>query len=273
MQEVTFLQRYVAGEHEQVWAELVALGDAVREEPLYADAQAVARETMRRVLQNVLLLIRRLREVGYRFGYSWCTPDGVAFLRRELCPPLAFTEPDPDVRSQLDHLEAQVGPMPLALRAWYEQIGSVNSVGMYPVDDPTDPEGFAHWQQVKALGGPVSVQEYAAMQAARPCRHDLDPLWVYPLTYARDFLEGSTMSELAVAPDECFKLGQPGGGYYTLTLPNASADALVDYEWHDTTFVNYLRICFKWGGFPGLECKRRRPEKELAFLTEGLLPI
>ncbi|MGZ3680587.1 MAG: hypothetical protein ACXWQR_18930 [Ktedonobacterales bacterium] len=144
---------------------------------------------------------------------------------------------------------------------------------MYPVDDLTDPEGFAHWEQVKALGRPVSTHEWAATQAARPCRHDLDPLWVYPFTYARDFLEGSTTPELAVAPDEYFKLGEPGGGYYTIALPNASADARVDYEWHDMTFVNYLRICFRWGGFPGLECKQQRPEKELTFLTEGLFPI
>ncbi|MGZ3680588.1 MAG: hypothetical protein ACXWQR_18935 [Ktedonobacterales bacterium] len=70
MTNATFLERYVAGEHEQVWAELVALGAAVRQEPLHADALAVARETMRRARQNVLLLIRRLREVGYRFGYA-----------------------------------------------------------------------------------------------------------------------------------------------------------------------------------------------------------
>jgi hypothetical protein len=32
-------------------------------------------------------------------------------------------------------------------------------------------------------------------------------------------------------------------------------------------------VGFKWGGFSGLECKRWRPEKELAYLTERLLPI
>lgn len=33
-----YLERYLAGEYEQVWDDLVALGAAVREEPVYADA-------------------------------------------------------------------------------------------------------------------------------------------------------------------------------------------------------------------------------------------
>ena len=49
-----FLERYEQGKHEQVWDELVALGAAVREEPLAADARAVAHETMRRARANVL---------------------------------------------------------------------------------------------------------------------------------------------------------------------------------------------------------------------------
>jgi hypothetical protein len=70
----TFLERRLAGEYEQVWAELQALGEAVREEPLYGDALAVARETMRRVRENLEMLIPRLVAVGYQFGYGWVQP-------------------------------------------------------------------------------------------------------------------------------------------------------------------------------------------------------
>jgi hypothetical protein len=35
-----YLARYLAGEHEQVWDDLVALGPAVREESVYSDALA-----------------------------------------------------------------------------------------------------------------------------------------------------------------------------------------------------------------------------------------
>ncbi len=67
----SYLDRYLSGEHEQVWAELVALGAAVREEPLYSDAWAVACETMRRARYNIELLIPRLEAFGYQFGHSW----------------------------------------------------------------------------------------------------------------------------------------------------------------------------------------------------------
>jgi hypothetical protein len=64
---MNYLQRYLNGEREQVWNELIALGDQVREEPIYSDAKAVARETMTRARKNIELLYERLRAVGYQF--------------------------------------------------------------------------------------------------------------------------------------------------------------------------------------------------------------
>jgi hypothetical protein len=66
-----YLERYINGEYEQVWEELLALGAAVREESVYADAAAVARETMRRVRKNIEILIQRLIQVGFIFGYDY----------------------------------------------------------------------------------------------------------------------------------------------------------------------------------------------------------
>jgi len=60
---------------------------------------------------------------------------------------------------------------------------------------------------------------------------------------------------------------------YTVQLPNAAADAVLEGEAHKITFVEYLRLSFQWGGFPGWEKYANRPEKELAFLREGLLPL
>ena len=63
----SFLRRYQAGEHEAVWADMTALGAAVRSAPYMDDAWAVARETMRRARSNVETLIRRLDALGYQF--------------------------------------------------------------------------------------------------------------------------------------------------------------------------------------------------------------
>src|SRR5512142_612334 len=96
----TYLQRYIDGEREQVWDELLALGAAVRDEPLYADALAVARETMTRARHNVELIVQRLRENGYEFAH----------------PELSF-EPSPaDAVERLDIIEGKVGIMPISLR-------------------------------------------------------------------------------------------------------------------------------------------------------------
>ncbi len=67
---MTYLERYTNGEYEPVWNELQALGPAVRQEPVYSDALAVARETMGRARQTIEELIQRLIRIGFVFGYD-----------------------------------------------------------------------------------------------------------------------------------------------------------------------------------------------------------
>jgi hypothetical protein len=68
MRTPSYLDRYRAGEQTEVWAELVALGPAVRQEPLLSDALAIARETMHRVRENTERLIPRLEHTHYQFA-------------------------------------------------------------------------------------------------------------------------------------------------------------------------------------------------------------
>ena len=60
---------------------------------------------------------------------------------------------------------------------------------------------------------------------------------------------------------------------YTVTLPNAGLDAIVDNEPHGWRFVDYLRICFEWGGFPGYADRSVPAPQVLASLKEGLFPL
>lgn len=78
---------------------------------------------------------------------------------------------------------------------------------------------------------------------------------------------------LPLAPDRFHKYGYSGGGSYNISLPCKAIDAPLVNEPHQSTFVNYLRICLKWGGFPGLERECRLSPDELAFLTKDLLPF
>ena len=66
----TYLSRYLAGEYEQVWDELVSLGSAVREEPVMSDASAVARQRMRGAKAHALRLLDRFGRIGYRFAHA-----------------------------------------------------------------------------------------------------------------------------------------------------------------------------------------------------------
>jgi hypothetical protein len=336
----TFLERYQAGDRVAVWDELVALGEGVRHKLYYADAVAVAAETMRRARHNVELLIQRLAQAGYRFvspeddaalaprpaaqgsgdplaeamrlmlqrsgnplaeairqvsqgsedllaeamrqGMERArkrlsdrmTPEGrerMAALRAEIDarqaaraakvaeslkkPPLenpeVFDPPNSKTVGWLKKLEkAAGGPMPISVRAWYEQVGGVSLNGSHPAINP---------RQSKE-------PSYAA-----------DPLMVAP---PQDLIEMLEMEEdedgeirLWIAPDDLHKANVSGGSPYSIAIPNACADALFEDEWHHTTFVKYLRIAFQWGGFPGWQRNKKWPAEALARLTEGLLPI
>jgi hypothetical protein len=61
--------------------------------------------------------------------------------------------------------------------------------------------------------------------------------------------------------------------WYNIALPNPAVDAQLEAERHATTFVAYLRACFRWGGFSGWARVETRPDDDLAFLTERLQPI
>ncbi len=231
----TFLQRYHNGEHEQVWAELQALGGAVRQEPVLTDALAVARETMTRARENIMRLVPRLHEIGYQFNY----PDEIVMLpNTSMIDPVAW-------------LEHHAGPLPLSLRAWYELVGGVDFMGAHPAWEDAYPDPLV------VFSVELAVQEY---QDWRQWHDDEGAAAAGPFA-------------ITVAPDLYQKANAGGGDPYQIGLPNAAADAPLAREWHATTFVSYLRTCFRWGGFPGLARAERPPHEHLAYLTENLLPL
>jgi hypothetical protein len=304
----TYLERYLAGEHEGVWVELLALGERVREEPVYSDALAVARETMRRVRHNIELLVPRLEQLGYRFGYEWVDEDELDFADHQ--PPV-FAPPKPDVHERITELETLAGVLPLSLQAWYETVGAVNFVGMEPEHwrqlAPVDParDAFLAFVVSHPHASAAEVQQYLREHPDLTVSNaeeevGLDPLQVFPID---DHLEmalyerGRTHTapgessgggaeerigqgprqqekvDLILAPDHLHKFAISGMGAYTVSIPDLAADTAVFLEWHHTTFVNYLRICCRWGGLPGLERARRVPTQDLAMLTHDLLPL
>lgn len=96
---------------------------------------------------------------------------------------------------------------------------------------------------------------------------------VYASDAEREALEDRfARFRLDICADHDFKYRYSGSGSYEIAIPDQAADGLLLEEWHRTTFVEYLRICCQWAGFPGFEAFRNPPD-DVASLTEGLVPF
>lgn len=255
----TFLQRCRRGEGEAVWAELLAAGEAAGPGGrLEREARSVARETMRRARVNVERLVPRLTAIGYRFGTLGGDDDGDSGAWYGRMYPV-YRRPRKDIGRRLDRAEAAYGPLPLALRAWYEQVREVNFLGSHPRWARTseevrvlDPLCAIPWRDAIA-GFTQEYREWADDGGAGADRPAGPPF----------------------APDDYQKADLSGGPEYRARYPAAAADAPLLNERHRTTLVGYLRTCFRWDGFPGFERLKpaKRPAADIALLTEGLPPL
>jgi hypothetical protein len=240
---MNYLDRYRSGEYERVWDELQSLGPAVREEPYYSVARKVATETMRRVRRDCQLIISRLRDLGYVFGVY---PDGSTgyYAKGPLVPPSEVT------RGALAMLEDRVGPIPISLFAFWQEVGSVDLVGMRF----SWPEGL----------DPLVVYEPEVAIS------DLDE---WEIDVEEGIVKDPWRFKAGLAPDELHKDNVSGGAPYSVALPDKSADFMLLNERHNLLFVPYLRMAIlRWGGFPGLD-RHKAPFEALGDLVAGLEPF
>lgn len=219
---MTYFERYRAGDHVEVWAELGALGHTVRDRSVISDAEAVARATMERVATNIDRIAARLAHRGFEFGVY---PDGTKFLSARA----ARIEPDSALLDSVSELEGLTGPLPIALRTFWETVGSVSFIGRAP-------DGWPAYS---------------------------DPLYVeLPQGGIDDFkdwqIDSGQQSDVGafrcpIAPDFFHKDNISGGAPYSMSIPDTNVDGILRDEWHNVSFVDYLRITIlEWGGFPGL---------------------
>jgi Domain of unknown function (DUF6745) len=235
--------RYAAGHHREAWSELETLGPDVRQDPHAADALAVAYETMRRVAQNVARVAERLHALDYRFTTPGSgRPSPAASTSSRHAPRVP---PGAKVRRQIRRLEKRVGAIPLSIRAFYEVVGAVDFNGVHPSLAPID--------------GPIPP----------------DPLLVYGpddvLADLESWDDEEPPPEIVIAPDDLHKADTSGGASYAMSVPDARVDGVLLNERHHLLFVDYLRLCFAWGGFPGYEGQDRDVPPEIERLRTGLL--
>jgi len=210
---------------------------------------AVANATMRRVAQNADLLAERLHSRGWKA------------LLAEHCD--LRTRPSSADDAVLGRVaEISRGPIPPSLLAFWKVVGGINWVWDYRTSDGAP-----------NLGVDLPMNE-------------MDPLCVDPpgvITYLFEEWEddgdnarsGNPPFRIDLAPDYLHKANISGGMPYAILVPFAGADPVFADERHALPFVDYLRLSFKWAGFPGLEDHAER-EDVRRFVREfgsGLIPF
>jgi hypothetical protein len=161
--------------------------------------------------------------------------------------------PEDDTDEAIEQIEKEIGALPLALKLFWQRVGSVNFCGGHPdweLDPDCEPEGYP------------------------------DPIVIYPPSVALAELEEFLSDKeerlqcnlpfvVPIAPDFYHKADVSGGMGYNISVPAVADDPRLNDEWHKTTFLNYLEIAVKWAGFPGLE---RYPKHTwpIAKLVQGI---
>ncbi|TND07828.1 MAG: hypothetical protein FD123_2818 [Bacteroidetes bacterium] len=230
---MTLYDRYINGQRKEVYQDIYALGqDAFLPENL-ADIEKVMTETFQRVAYNLDIIYAELKNVNYLFKtepkYNFEKP---------------LHKPLPETGSLLDELDNAVKPfgfVPLSLKHFYKIVGGVNFAWDYENN-----ENFM-WK----MADPIQIASLDAVVETvteKSWREDIQQ-------YVDDETSGTAFLDLAA--DDLHKDNVSGGQVYAIQITSQpSIDSNFLNEPNNTTFINYLRICFEYCGFPGIA----RPE-------------
>lgn len=164
--------------------------------------------------RRIAVLVDRLSASGYVFD----RPDEV------------FPGPDLGAPEAIREIESSIGSLPLALKLFWLQVGSIDLSGAHPA-----------W---KASGY-------------------LDQLVVFPSAYAlyefKEYLEDRAECDrynqpyvVPIAPDYFHKANVSGGLPYSVSVPVVADDPPLNETPLPETFIEHIENALKFGGFPGL---------------------
>jgi hypothetical protein len=288
------LERYEAGDEVAVWAELTALGPLVDDLPgaELADAREVAAATMHRVALNVATLVVRLSLMGYRFGYrhnrnqrrraieDLGLRDTMAEAGRNVDwvdagdveeTVMGWQAPGEEVLAAITKLERRTGPLPLALRALLEHVDVVDLSGSFPEWNPSAYNFSGHgapgdppWPTFGVFSDPLNFHGVDAMADFVAADPALTSPTVAPFPRAVSVPVGANY----------LLSSNRAGDYHCVALPDREANPELQnvFGRPGIRLIEYLRVVFEWGGFPGFEFADDVPA-EIEVLRRDLLTI
>lgn len=168
-----------------------------------------------RIAEALPILVNRLVERGYQFAHQDAVLPG----------------PQRSVESSIQRIEAEIGSVPYALARFWRVVGSVDLRGSHDDWCGCDyPDPLVIEPASQAL---EELEEFLADREER-------------LKYNFPYL-------IPIAPDYYHKEGVSGGMWYNVACPTSDDDPAINDERHHVTFLEYLDLALKWGGFLGLD--------------------
>lgn len=216
--------KYINGQTEQVYQEINALKQHAFLPENLPDIEKVLTETFQRVSCNLEIIYSELKAINYLFRTKFDSN-----YQRPLIKPLADTE---KLLTKLDSVVLPFGFVPLSLKMFYRIVGSCNFTWDYETNE----------EYIWRFADPIQIISLDDIISEVTDENLIIDL--------QENYEEDGFISLQLSPDYFHKDNTSGGPAYSLKVTEKqSVDSEFLYEEHDTTFINYLRICFENCGF------------------------
>lgn len=226
---MNFYERYIKGESNFVYNEIDKLDYNALNTEQKKDIEKVLIETFERVSYNLKIIYEELLRIGYVFKTEFKHN-----FEKPLHIPLKNTE---SLLNKLDIAIKPFGYVPLSLKYFYRIVGGVNFVWDFEKN-----EEFL-WN----MADPIWVASLDSI-----VEEVTDEYWKEDIQqYVDDEDFGCAFLDLSA--DDLHKDNVSGSQPYAIEITKEpSVDSRFMNEPNETTFINYLRICFENCGFPGI---------------------
>jgi hypothetical protein len=221
---MTYYDRYMNGETESVYADIESIGKTAFASDNLTDIEKVLNETFQRVAFKLDIIYNELVAINYlfraHFEYNFQKP---------LHNPLADTE---RLLTKLDKSTRQFGFIPQSLKTFYRTVGGCNFGWDYDTNE----------NYIWNYADPIQITSLDDLVSEITDKDYLADL--------KDEHREQGFIGIPISADFYHKDNTSGGPPYSIKLTDKpSIDGQFINEEHNTTFINYLRICFDNCGF------------------------